>query len=281
MKEILKEIAAQRSNSNAFGEWRAYREQLAKILIRGMPEGSSLAIYGAGPCNDIDLACLAEHFSQITLLDMDEASMDKALVRYGLIGSERIRTQTFDFVGISAKDYEKLGRSMDRVLDQTSAGEEQTAAVMMRPVIEAFYAELESGVFRAPRYDAVLAAGLHSQLNQTAVSMWRGLRQMRGLNTDPLHDPVCALMYEKTLPIIARFNQLLFYSARHKAFIAYELSIEGRQGGVQGAMQLKDDLERRQKQRQIHLEQRYEAVWPQNRAKGMIFTMAIDEYMIK
>lgn len=88
------------------------------------------------------------------------------------------------------------------------------------------------------------------------------------------------MLHEYTYPIIVRFNQLLFYSAKKKAFIAYEQGIEGQEGPVQGAMQLQDDLDRRVRQRQAGLVQRQLAEWPQNRARGMAFRMAIDEYEI-
>ena len=80
-------------------------------------------------------------------------------------------------------------------------------------------------------------------LAETAGSIWRSLCARRGIETDPLHDPVSALFHERTYPIIVRFNQLFFYSAKKKAFIAYEQGIESRRGSVQGAMQLRDDQE--------------------------------------
>lgn len=275
MKNILDEIAVQRFNPNAFEEWEEYRERLTDIVIRGSAPGGTLAVYGAGRCNDIDLERLAGHFSGITLLDFDEEAMQDALRRYSLVGSKKVRTCCFDFVGISEKDYGRLADKIRRVLDSG-----QSAITGMRPVIETFYAAHDNIIYRAPRYDVVLAAGLHSQLNQTAVSLWRMLCAERGISTDPLRDPVCDLFHMHTYPIIVRFNQLLLYSARQKAFLAYEQGIEGRTGGVQGAMQLRDDLERRMRQNQLELVERHEAVWPQNKSNGMAFEMAIDEYII-
>lgn len=273
MTDVLGEIAALRSNRNAFEEWSEYRRQLTDIVIAGTEEGDTLAVYGTGACNDIDLGRLAEHFSEITLLDFNEEAMHEALKRYQLVEAEKIRTECVDFVGISENDYERLAERMREALDSGV-----DIAGQLRPVIETFYTRLPDSIFRAPRYDVVLAAGLHSQLNQTAVSIWRILCDERGIETDPLHDPVASLLHVHTYPIIVRFNQLLFYSAKKKVFIAYEEGIEGREGHVQGAMQLQDDLKRRVQQRQVRLVQRHEARWPQNRMRGMIFRMAIDEY---
>ena len=276
MKHVLDRIAAQRYNPNAFEEWEEYRRQLTDIVINGMPVGSTLAVYGAGRCNDIDLGRLADHFSEITLLDCDEAAMQAALARYHLAGESGIRAHCFDFVGITEYDYEKLAFNMSEALE--SGQEPETA---MRPVVEAFYASHESFIYRSPRYDAVLAAGLHSQLNQTAVSVWRMLCADRGKWLDPVCDPVCNLFHEWTYPIIARFNQLLFYSAKHKAFIAYEQSIQGREGSIQGAMQLIEDLQRRIEQRQLSLNGQHKLIWPQSRANGMTLEMIVDELVIR
>lgn len=55
MKRILDKIAAIRTNPNAFEEWRDYRRQLTDVVISATTEGDTLAVYGAGSCNDIDL----------------------------------------------------------------------------------------------------------------------------------------------------------------------------------------------------------------------------------
>ena len=56
---------------------------------------------------------------------------------------------------------------------------------------------------------------------------------------------------------------------------------EGDTLAVQGAMQLQDDLARQVRQRQARLVRKTQSVWPQNRSRGMVFSMAIDEYAVK
>lgn len=104
MKHILDKIAAIRTNPNAFEEWSDYRRQLTDIVIAGTSKGDTLAVYGAGSCNDIDLRRLAKHFSEITLLDLNEEAMKDAVSRHRLEESEKIRIECFDFVGISEPD---------------------------------------------------------------------------------------------------------------------------------------------------------------------------------
>lgn len=56
---------------------------------------------------------------------------------------------------------------------------------------------------------------------------------------------------------------------------------EGDTLAVQGAMQPQDDLARQVRQRQARLVRKTQSVWPQNRSRGMVFSMAIDEYAVK
>lgn len=218
MKQLLDEISAIRINPNAYEEWGDYRKKLTDIVIAGTSRGDTLAVYGAGSCNDIDLGRFAEHFSEITLLDINEEAMKSAVRRYGLDGFPKVRTEFFDFVGISEEDYERIAGRMNEVLDLTEAPITEEKLVMkLRPAIETFYGALERNLFRAPRYDAVLAAGLHSQLNQTAVSIWRNLCDRRGIETDPLHDPVSSLFHERTYPIIVRSPVSSFMTERARS----------------------------------------------------------------
>jgi hypothetical protein len=58
-----------------FGDHRARVTQLARTAARG--EGS-LAVLGAGNCNDLDLEALAPHFARIHLVDLDEEALARA-----------------------------------------------------------------------------------------------------------------------------------------------------------------------------------------------------------
>lgn len=281
---LLREIENTGRNPRAFEEWKTYRDRLTDLVIRNSDAGSTLAVYGAGRCCDIDLGRLAEHFDKITLIDLDESAMEDALRRYGLGEDGRVKTQVFDFVGIRSEDYRALAQAMERALTECVPEDAVLSAAVQRvgPAIESIYGRFrKGGPFRAARYDVVLAAGLHSQLNRRAVSLWHTLCAGKGFTPDPIKDPVSALLRGRTPVIVANFNELLFYSAKKKAFVACELGIEGREGGVQGAMQAMADLERRERVRQIIRSGHSEALWPQNAAKGIIFRMGINEYTIR
>lgn len=72
---------------NAFENWTPYRmcisEYIASCAKReNETKKPTLAILGAGACNDFDLCYLSDYFSHITLLDYDESSMKKAMETY-------------------------------------------------------------------------------------------------------------------------------------------------------------------------------------------------------
>ncbi len=57
-----------------------HREQLRKMLVQvGGDRRGELCVWGAGPCNDLDLDTLRRHFRHITLVDMDSATLNAAL----------------------------------------------------------------------------------------------------------------------------------------------------------------------------------------------------------
>ena len=69
---------------HAYEDWTDYRNAISNYLIASTAADSSLAIFGAGGCNDWDLSLLAGHFSSITLIDNNLPAMKQALKRYHL-----------------------------------------------------------------------------------------------------------------------------------------------------------------------------------------------------
>ena len=69
---------------HAYEDWAEYRNAISNYLIASTAADSTLAIFGAGCCNDWDLSLLAGHFSSITLIDNNLPAMKQALKRYQL-----------------------------------------------------------------------------------------------------------------------------------------------------------------------------------------------------
>lgn len=106
---------------DAHNDWRSYRNTLTEYLIAETDEVSlplsfplnekademlpTLAIIGAGACNDLDLHRLCTHFSKITLIDCDEAALQTALTTYQLHNHSHIELIPASLTQITDSDY--------------------------------------------------------------------------------------------------------------------------------------------------------------------------------
>ncbi len=68
------------SSRLAWTDSAAHRTQLRQMLVQlaGDRKGD-LCVWGAGPCNDLDLETLLRYYRHITLLDLDSATLNDAL----------------------------------------------------------------------------------------------------------------------------------------------------------------------------------------------------------
>jgi hypothetical protein len=74
-----------RANRQARDDWELFTGHRARLTaaIAGLapPEPGVLCLLGAGNCNDVDLQALGERFSEIHLVDIDPAGLDRARQR--------------------------------------------------------------------------------------------------------------------------------------------------------------------------------------------------------
>ena len=68
---ILDDIKQKFRLPDAYEDWREYRQLLTDTVIEcgNGDQSKTIAIIGAGRCNDIDLKALCRHFEIITLVD--------------------------------------------------------------------------------------------------------------------------------------------------------------------------------------------------------------------
>ncbi len=83
----------------------AHRRRVMKLITEGFePKQARLCILGAGNCNDLDLAQLAETFAEVHLVDLDEAALQAAALRQGVEGEASIQRHTAtDVTGIGTQ----------------------------------------------------------------------------------------------------------------------------------------------------------------------------------
>jgi hypothetical protein len=79
---ITQAAVNQRTEANA-DRYAAHRRRLMGELMEMAPTGGTgkLGLLGAGNCNDVDLAVLAQRFAEIHLVDLDAAALARACAR--------------------------------------------------------------------------------------------------------------------------------------------------------------------------------------------------------
>ncbi len=79
-----------RASADCAEPFADHRRRLTE-LIRSEGSGESLALLGAGNCNDVDLGMLAGTFRTIDLLDLDLEAVERARARQPAAVAERLR----------------------------------------------------------------------------------------------------------------------------------------------------------------------------------------------
>ncbi len=131
---VIDEIKKEFEIPGAFESWAAYREEVTDLILdsasqldlrqedplqtsiqevarsrramlaSGTKATGSIALFGIGPANDIDLRRLSERFGRITLIDLDRESMERGLVRYGLQHCPKVELWEVSLSGVTMED---------------------------------------------------------------------------------------------------------------------------------------------------------------------------------
>lgn len=180
---IFQDIKKSFRIEEAFDNWVNYRNTLTDYLI-GLADGENvplyfpkdilkemqlptLAIVGAGECNDIDLKRILPYFSKIALIDMDEEAMKGALCKYGLYNCDTIIVKPISLTGISNAAYEGFTDALIDYLQEvkeviTPKSFEDFAVKRLREQYENL--KKPTGSKDLGKYDYVWCFGLHSQI---------------------------------------------------------------------------------------------------------------------
>ena len=256
---------------DAFTDWQEYRSALADYLLAKTPSGSSLAIFGAGRCNDMDLSRFIRHFSSITLIDADYSAMQEALRRYRLADHPQIQIELADFTGISPSDYRSFGDELSSLLNVYGAGTDiHVLADYALFKLDKFYAAAASHtpVFGVNAFDYSVCFGVHSQINNMAAWIWSAFASNLGTNDPAVEQRIIRANDE----LIPRLNTAILAATKNLAFFGNELSGTAALGTIQGACQCITDL----KSRNCLLGQAL-IPWPFDPAHRLTYQMLIQE----
>lgn len=268
---------------HAYEDWQDYRSSITEHILRiGLHiDHPTLAILGAGRCNDIDLPACTKVFENIHMIDIDANAMREVKESLPITEQNRVQTHEFSLSGLMPDDISNLCNSiLEYVRHQgySLSQQEYQAYVAMQ------LTHLQNGLFRTASdllpilphnsYDLVVCLGVHSQLysmlayclesldNNISQQLFQGEFSCMDICHRILND-----MIDITVPVL---NSAILDSAKAYAIIGCEYDEER---PVAGAYQSIRDIKNRpllsSKVTESHLP------WNFNPANKIIYNMLI------
>ena len=271
---IYDELLKLQNIPDAFKQWEAYRNELTNPIRSATGKKSTVAVFGAGKCNDLDLCELKEHFEHITLIDKEKSGMYRALEQYHLQREEKISLREADFLGIAPEDYRAYADDILKMIQvdgrNTDMSEVAEYAILsMERLYQAAFCHVPD--FGDKKYDYVVAVGVHSQINNMFAWLWQVYLEAVGQQ----EERVFSYIKEKNNQVIQRFDDALFRSAKKGALIGCENRRIGQQGAIQGALQAIEDIQRRDRVGECEIAQTISLDWPFDRGQGITYQMML------
>ena len=270
---VIEEIKREFEIPGAYESWAEYREQVTDLILASGASGS-IALFGIGPANDIDLRRLSECFGRITLIDLDRESMERGLVRYGLQHCSKVELWDASLSGVTMEDVAAFFETLyDQVVQSGRALTEAAFMKMSLAALEQIRRKVVSSrealraKLPAEHYDMVVSVGLHSQFWSILSYSWLTLAgnvEAQILRHVMNHDPFFEALRAIDDVFIPMLNEVLL-SMCDRAIIAVE---EDEAHPVEGAFQSMQDIRQRYPEvleRRLH--------WPFRPEEGKSYEM--------
>ena len=228
---------------HAYEDWAEYRNAISNYLIASTAADSTLAIFGAGYCNDWDLSLLAGHFSSITLIDNNLPAMKQALKRYQLETYPTIHLDECNLTGLYGSDYENFCDTLfeQKKLFGASIDTELPVSTALA-FLHQTYEKAKKHVIRygSHAFDYSVAFGLHSQLNNMAAWIWDTIAEACHWQDERVTEYIAS----QTDEIVKRVNDTILLSTGKDAFFGNERTSSLNDSPVIGAMECILDIKK-------------------------------------
>lgn len=271
---IYDELLKLQKIPDAFKDWREYRESLTDYIITTLKPGSTIAIFGAGGCNDLNLKRLQQHFSQITLYDREKTVLYEALDTYEIADKENIILKETDFLGITPGEYREYADDVLRMIqvDGKHTDMDEVAEYAILRMKELYQkAKMRPLSFGSKCYDAAIAVGVHSQINNMFAWLWQVYLEAVGKWENTVFDYVKKMNDE----VIPRFDDAVFACAKEHVIFGLEKERIGMEGGIQGAHQAFLDVKGMQEMGKCLIRESMPLIWPFDIARNICYQMSI------
>lgn len=253
---------------NAYEDWTEYRNSITQYLIQETNQVSvplsfsanmdetdvlpSLAIIGAGACNDIDLSELISHFSTITLLDCDTTSMQTALATYHLTDCPYVECKTISLNGLNDSHYEDFCNKLQayiqgNISNLVPSELEDYAIALLQNTLQQL-TDYTIPLHEA-EYDYICCFGVHSQLQAMFSYIYRAfemnLKEMNLLDAPDFSTRFTQCLQTENERFIPHFHNALFDCAKQGVFLGLERNRTNVDGAIEGAYQAIQDIQKR------------------------------------
>ena len=271
---IYDELLKLQKIPDAYTNWQEYRERLTDYIISTLEPESTLAVFGAGNCNDINLKRLQQHFSQIVLYDRDITTLYEALDTYHITLKENVILKETDFLGITPEEYREYADDVLRMIqvDGKNTDMDEVAEYAILRMKDLYQkAEKRPLSFGNKCYDAAVAVGVHSQINNMFAWLWQVYLDAVGKREDTVFEYV----KKQNDIIIPRFDRAVFSCVKKHVIFGLEKERIGMSGGIQGAHQAFLDIKEMQKRGECLIEESLPLIWPFDVARNICYRMSI------
>ena len=265
---LYEEIKSHFTLPNAYEDWKQYRTTLTDYLISrtdtvslplsfssGMGQNDflpTLAILGAGACNDLDLERLSSHFSKITLIDYQTDSMQAALATYHLEDSPVVECLSDSLNGLTDYDYQEFCEELQFFLREESQmiTPERFEDFALSFVDAKCQKNRQVTIPLAPAaYDYIWCFGVHSQLQAMFSYIFHvfevNLKDQLFKESNWTASAFYHRLKEENNTFIPRFHDALLSSAKTAVFLGLEQSRHGETDAIEGAFQAIQDIRSR------------------------------------
>lgn len=264
---------------NAYTEWATYRNKLTDYLIKEAKGHDSIAIFGAGRCNDIDLKRLATHFNEVTLIDKDVEAMKSGINNQKVAHLEQIKIREVDFVGISSEAYRTYANTL--INEIKKRGVKTSCTELAKLAIKEIEKLTENANeitldFGVACYETTVVVGVHSQLLSMVEWIWSIM-----LQTIQQDEPsVRSRIIEMNEKYVKRFNEAVIKATKDTMIIGCEQGRVGRVGTIQGATQAIQHINEQVINGEMYRLDYTELEWPFNRIQGISYLMGIQSIQV-
>lgn len=253
---IYDQIKRQFVLPDAYEAWRTYREQITQLIVSDASfskPAETIAILGAGVCNDIELTVLAQYFKEIILIDVDIASMRQAFDHVPDSVRDKITVREGSLTGIGDEDQRRF---CDHILHAVGVYGNSLTGEIYNAILMEELEKLNANRYLKEQallellpiagYDFVVCLGVHSQLFSILSYMIRVLsynvseQLLQGMIPHD-GDVVSAIkdMSSRSIPLL---NNAILKCARDKVVIGCEYD---EKNPVEGAYQCIMDIRNR------------------------------------